>query len=222
MRPFLLAGIPTVIGVQGSVSNLAALNFAVSLHKSLAVGLSLDEALTYARLYVVKPGRSYYECDWGRFMAYMPPDTAVLFPRTTPKAIQQRQHQVRVERESAVHDVVTLAQQMDGAGVSQILSDIAQRNVLILGRFTDERKVVLDAIKKALATPPRQYVPILFDFEKPGERDLIESILRFAAVSRFVVADLKVSKTFEVFIITRQTKKWTPGSSEPDAGPAFP
>lgn len=76
--------------------------------------------------------------------------------------------------------------------------------------------------RRRLLTPPRQYVTILFDFEKPGERDLIESILRFAAVSRFVVADLKVSKTFEVFIITRQTKKWTPGSSEPDAGPAFP
>jgi len=89
-------------------------------------------------------------------MAYMLADTAVLFPRTTRKAIQQRQYQVRVERESAVRDVVTLAQQMDGAGASQMLSDIAQRNVLILGRFTDERKVVLDAIKKALATPPRQ------------------------------------------------------------------
>jgi hypothetical protein len=63
VRPFLRAGIPTVIGVQGSVSNLAALNFAVSLYKSLAVGLSLDEALTYAGLYVVKPGRSYCECD---------------------------------------------------------------------------------------------------------------------------------------------------------------
>lgn len=63
VRPFLRAGIPIVIGVQGSVSNLAALNFAVRLYKSLAVGLSLYEALTYAGLYVVQPGRSYYECD---------------------------------------------------------------------------------------------------------------------------------------------------------------
>jgi len=47
----------------GVVSNLAALNFAVRLYKSLAVGLSLYEALTYAGLYVVQPGRSYYECD---------------------------------------------------------------------------------------------------------------------------------------------------------------
>ena len=82
------AGIPAVIGVQGLVSNYAALNFAESLYKSLAVGLSLDEALTYARLYVQEPGRSYYECDWARFMAYMPTDSAVLFPRTARKAIQ--------------------------------------------------------------------------------------------------------------------------------------
>ena len=190
MRPFMRAGIPTAIGVQGAVSNLAALNFTESLYKSLAVGLSLDEALTYARLYVVNSSRSYYECDWGRFMAYMPTDTAVLFPRTTRKAIQQHQHQVRAERESAVQDVVALAQQMEGEELSQMLSDISQRSILILGRFTDKRKVVLEAIKKAFATPPRQYVPILFDFEKPGDRDLIETDRRFAAVSRFIVADL--------------------------------
>ena len=76
-----------------------------------------------------------------------------------------------------------------------MLSDIAGRTVLILGRFTAERKAVLDAIKRALTTPPRGYVPILFDFDKPGERDLIESIVRFAAVSRFVVADLSDPKS---------------------------
>jgi hypothetical protein len=189
------AGIPAVLGVQGPVSNIAALNFAGRLYKSLAVGLSLDEALTSARLWVVEPGRSYYECDWGRFMAYMPTDTAVLFPRTARKTIQDRQRQVRAERDQAVREVVALTQRIDGAGVSRMLSDIAQRSVLILGRFTDERKAVLDAIKKALATPPRQYIPILFDFEKPGERDLIESILRFAAVSRFVIADLSDPKS---------------------------
>jgi hypothetical protein len=195
VRPFMRAGIPAVLGVQGPVSNIAALNFAGRLYKSLAVGLSLDEALTSARLWVVEPGRSYYECDWGRFMAYMPTDTAVLFPRTARKTIQDRQRQVRAERDQAVREVVALTQRIDGAGVSRMLSDIAQRSVLILGRFTDERKAVLDAIKKALATPPRQYIPILFDFEKPGERDLIESILRFAAVSRFVIADLSDPKS---------------------------
>ncbi|MCL4846855.1 MAG: CHAT domain-containing protein [Acidobacteria bacterium] len=194
VRPFMRAGIPAVIGVQGLVSNIAALNFAESLYKSLAVGLSLDEALTYARLYVMEPGRSLFDCDWGRFMAYMPTDGAVLFPRRAQKAILARQHAIRTERARTIRDVTALTERLDGAGVSRMLSDIAERSVLILGRFTDERKTVLDAIKRTLATPPREYVPILFDFEKPGDRDLIESIVRYAAVSRFVVADLSDPK----------------------------
>jgi hypothetical protein len=38
--------------------------------------------------------------------------------------------------------------------------------VLILGRFTPERKTVLDAIRDQLRK--RDYLPILFDFQKPG------------------------------------------------------
>lgn len=63
VRPFMRAGVSTVIGVQGLVSNLAALNFAEKLYQSLAVGLSLDEAITFARLYVREPERSYHGCD---------------------------------------------------------------------------------------------------------------------------------------------------------------
>lgn len=190
VRPFMRAGIPALVGVQGLVSNIAALNFAESLYKSLAVGLSLDEALTTARLYVMEPGRSFYDCDWGRFMAYMPADNAILFPRRPRRELQAQQRQIRAERQQAIRDVEVLSRKLDGAGVSRMLSDIAQRSVLLLGRFTDQRKALLDALKKALTTPPLQYVPILFDFEKPGERDLIEAIVRFAAVSRFVIADL--------------------------------
>ena len=40
----------------------------------MPAGLSLDEALTYARLYLLQPGRSFHPCDWGRFMAYLPSD----------------------------------------------------------------------------------------------------------------------------------------------------
>ncbi len=195
VRPFIRAGVPAVIGVQGLVSNIAALNFAEKLYQSLAVGLSLDEALTYARLYVTEPHRSYYAGDWGRFMAYMPTDAAVLFPRPERGAIRRRQRQYRAERERTVGEVREQAQRMDGAGVSRMLSDIAERSVLILGRFTDKRKAILDAIRRTLATPPHQYVPLLFDFEKPGDRDLIESIVRFASVSRFVIADLSDPKS---------------------------
>jgi hypothetical protein len=195
VRPFMRAGLPAVVGVQGLVSNMAALNFAEKLYRSLAVGLSLDEALTYARLYVMEPERAFYECDWARFMAYMPTDSAVLFPRSERGEMRRRQQRLRAAREQTLHNVQALAERLDGVGVSRMLSDIAQRSVLILGRFTDERKAVLDAIKTALATPPRTYVPILFDFDKPDERDLIESIVRYAAVSRFVIADLSDPKS---------------------------
>jgi hypothetical protein len=192
VRPFMRAGVPAVVGVQGLVSNIAALNFAEKLYQSLAVGLSLDEALTFARLSVVEPERSHFDCGWARFMAYMPTESAVLFPRSEGSAIRRRQQRVRAERARTIQG---LAKRLDGEGVSRMLSDIAVVSVLILGRFTAQRKAILDAIRKALATPPRQYIPIVFDFEKPNDRTLIGSIVRFASNSRFVIADLSNPKS---------------------------
>jgi hypothetical protein len=47
--------------------------------------------------------------------------------------------------------------------------------VLILGRFTDERKEVLDALRDELRK--RDYLPILFDFDKPTSRTTDETIM---------------------------------------------
>lgn len=194
VQPLIRAGIPAVVGIQGLVSNIAALNFAEKFYQSLAVGLSIDEALTYARLYVLQPGRSYHPCDWGRFMAYLPTDSAVLFPRPEIAAIHRRQKEVRAGREQALDAIPAVTERLDGAGVSRVLSEVATRSVLILGRFTQERKPMLDLIRREIGTPPRQYVPILFDFDRPRDRTMIESVLRFAAVSRFVIADLSDPK----------------------------
>lgn len=194
VRPLMRAGIPAVVGVQGLVSNLAALNFAEKFYQSLAVGLSLDEALTYARLYVMQPGRSHFPCDWGRFMAYMPADSAVLFPRPQMAGMLKHQNAVRTERKQTLDAVPAITRQLDGEGVSQMLSEVASRSVLILGRFTSTRKPVLDLIRRILSTSPYHYVPILFDFDRPKDRTMVESVLRFAAVSRFVIADLSDPK----------------------------
>src|SRR5262249_13510338 len=105
VRPLMRAGVPAVIGVQGLISNLAALNFAEMFYKALAVGLSLDEALTYARLYVIEPERSHYPCDWGRFMAYMPVESAVLFPRPAGEQIRKHQDAIRAGRQHTIDNL---------------------------------------------------------------------------------------------------------------------
>jgi uncharacterized protein YjbI with pentapeptide repeats len=69
-----------------------------------------------------------------------------------------------------------------------VIDTIGKKAVLILGRFTPERKIVLDALREELRK--RNYIPILFDFEKPGSRNLTETVRTLAHLSLFVIADL--------------------------------
>ena len=50
-----------------------------------------------------------------------------------------------------------------------LIDTIGKKGVLILGRFTKERKMVLDAIRNRLRD--LGFVPMMFDFEKPTQRD---------------------------------------------------
>jgi hypothetical protein len=59
---------------------------------------------------------------------------------------------------------------------------------LILGRFTPERKKVLDAIREELRD--HDYLPILFDFDVPSTRDITETVSLLARMARFIIADL--------------------------------
>ena len=108
--------------------------------------------------------------------------------------MRKRQDAVRAEREQTLEAMPAVTRQLDGEGVSRMLSEVASRSVLILGRFTETRKPVLDLIRRELSTAPHHYVPILFDFDRPKDRTMVESVLRFAAVSRFVIADLSDPK----------------------------
>jgi len=60
--------------------------------------------------------------------------------------------------------------------------------VLILGRFSPERKTVLDALREELRK--RDYLPVLFDFETPSNRSTMETVSTLAHIARFVIADL--------------------------------
>jgi uncharacterized protein YjbI with pentapeptide repeats len=82
---------------------------------------------------------------------------------------------------------------LDNKKIREIIDTITSKAVLILGRFTQERKPVLEALREELRQ--RKYVPILFDFEKPRSRDTDETITLLARMARFVVADITDAKS---------------------------
>ena len=74
-----------------------------------------------------------------------------------------------------------------------VITSMTSNMVLILGRFTPERKPILEAIRDELRE--RQYTPLLFNFEKPLSRDFSESLRTLARIARFIIADLSQHKS---------------------------
>ena len=72
--------------------------------------------------------------------------------------------------------------------IRDVIDTIAKKVVLILGRFTPERKVILDTLRDELRK--QNYLPVLFDFEKPASRDTTETVRTLAHLARFIIADL--------------------------------
>jgi hypothetical protein len=71
---------------------------------------------------------------------------------------------------------------------------LTSKSVLILGRFSiPERKGILDALRDKL----REYdlLPIVFDFDRPTDKDFIETIKTLAGLSYFVIADVTNPKS---------------------------
>jgi len=77
--------------------------------------------------------------------------------------------------------------------IRDVINTITTKVVLILGRFTPERKAILDAIRNELRT--KDYVPIMFDFDHPGSRDITETVTTLARLARFIIADLTGAKS---------------------------
>jgi Pentapeptide repeats (8 copies) len=74
-----------------------------------------------------------------------------------------------------------------------VIDTITSKVVLILGRFTEERRAVWEALRDELRR--RDYLPVLFDFEKPRSRSTLETVTTLAHMARFVIADLTDGKS---------------------------
>jgi hypothetical protein len=72
--------------------------------------------------------------------------------------------------------------------IRNVIDTITSKAVLSLGRFSDERKRVLDSIRDELRN--HIYLPIMFDFDPTANQTIIETVKTLAGMSRFVIADL--------------------------------
>jgi hypothetical protein len=77
---------------------------------------------------------------------------------------------------------------LDNEKVRSIIETMTSKSVLILGRFTPERKTVLETVRRKLRD--LGYLPIVFDFARPSSRDLTETVSTLARLARFIVADI--------------------------------
>lgn len=77
--------------------------------------------------------------------------------------------------------------------VREVIHTIDSNIVLILGRLTPDRKPALEAMRDGLRK--QNYVPVLFDFEKPLSRDFTVMVSTLARIARFIIADLTSRKS---------------------------
>jgi hypothetical protein len=72
--------------------------------------------------------------------------------------------------------------------VRKLFENMGSKGVLVLGRFSEERKRLLDAICHKLRE--LGYLPLVFDFKKPSQYDFTETVRTLAGLSCFIIADI--------------------------------
>ena len=108
----------------------------------------------------------------------------MLFPRPATKAnvaAQRRARRGRVDALDALYKQLAL---INGSQRAAVISRIACSQVFVLGRFDAAHKPTRDALRDALAAHHDKYAPMVFDFDKPTERNLTEAVRTYALTSR--------------------------------------
>ncbi|MFX0136064.1 MAG: hypothetical protein ACFFDN_20660 [Candidatus Hodarchaeota archaeon] len=76
--------------------------------------------------------------------------------------------------------------------IRSVIDTITSKAALILGNFSTNKNI-LEIIRFELKN--RNYVPIIFDFDKPNDRDCTETIITLASISKFIIADFTDPKS---------------------------
>ncbi|MBW2428984.1 MAG: pentapeptide repeat-containing protein [Deltaproteobacteria bacterium] len=72
--------------------------------------------------------------------------------------------------------------------IRNVLNAVTERGVLILGRFARGGLALLQSVAAELKE--FGYLPIIFDFDRPDDRNFTETIMTLAGLSRFIIAEL--------------------------------
>ena len=123
---------------------------------------------------------------YGLFLGQIHPTTQT--PERYDSFFKEIDTQLRKSKTDEPDAESLLSALIESGDIRNLFDTPTNKIVLILGRFTTERKRVLDSLRTELRE--RGYLPILFDSEKPSSRDLTETISTLAHLSRFVIADI--------------------------------
>src|SRR5207244_16383 len=69
-----------------------------------------------------------------------------------------------------------------------VLNSVMEKGVLILGRFKEGGLELLRSIAEELRE--QNYLPMIFEFDKPNSADYTETIKTLVSLARFVIVDL--------------------------------
>ena len=127
VEPLLRSGLRALVGTLGRVTTIGATVFMQKLYSALAVGLSLDEAVTWARLQILlsgrdEEGRPSYE--WGAFKVFMTTSEPILLPQPDRPEVRQRQQDVQNERHQTIINVHQTIGTVSGSTITGIAGNI--------------------------------------------------------------------------------------------------
>jgi hypothetical protein len=72
--------------------------------------------------------------------------------------------------------------------IRDVIDTIGRKGVLLLGRFTEGRMVVLERLREKLRD--LGFVPMVFNFDKPQTKDFTETVRLLCSLSHFVIVDI--------------------------------
>jgi hypothetical protein len=72
--------------------------------------------------------------------------------------------------------------------IRDVIDTIGKKGVLLLGRFTEGRMVVLERLRDKLRD--LGFVPMVFNFDRPETKDFTETVRLLANLSKFVIVDI--------------------------------